>query len=66
MCKCPYDNIECCAKSCQQIVEEHGLTWPQYHEMEEQVRRTRLTDALFSWPQGPRRDILVHLVLTSR
>ena len=49
-----------------QIREKHNLTAAQYREMEDRLNKKRLLDSLFSFPDGPYYDILLHRVAYSR
>ena len=48
-----------------QIREKHNLTAAQYRSYEKAVMNTKVQDALWRWPDGPHRDILNYLVMTS-
>ncbi len=50
----------------EQIMKRHGLTPKEYGAIENQVRKAKVLDALFSWPTGPRYDTLLYLVAASR
>ena len=50
----------------EQIMKLHGLTPRKYHAIEDQVRKAKVLDALFSWPTGPHYDTLLYLVAASR
>jgi hypothetical protein len=52
--------------SCGQIMKKHRLTARQFAQMEAQVMGKCLTDALFSWPDGPRYDIILYRVARCR
>jgi hypothetical protein len=49
-----------------QIRAAHGLTPREYEQIEKQVLKAKVLDALFSWPQGPRYDILGYRWATCR
>jgi hypothetical protein len=49
-----------------QIRAAHGLSPKEYAQIEKHVLKTRLLDALFAWPQGPRYDILGYRWATCR
>jgi hypothetical protein len=48
------------------IMEKHNLQPWQFEQMRRQLISMQLLDILFSFPDGPRRDIALHLFLTSR
>ena len=48
-----------------QITDKHSLSDDQYHLLEQKVLNTTVQDALWRWPDGACRDILVYLVVTS-
>jgi hypothetical protein len=48
-----------------QICRKHNLTSEQYREMETRLVGMKLCDSLFSFPQGPYYDILLHRVAHS-
>jgi hypothetical protein len=45
-----------------QIMKKYGLTTRKFERLEKQVLGKRLDQALFSWPQGVRYDILMYRV----
>ena len=48
-----------------QIMDKHNLSSDQYHLLEQKVMNTPVQDALWRWPDGACRDILIYLVVTS-
>lgn len=49
-----------------QIRAKHNLTLEEMNAIIKKVHRARLLDALFSWPDGPYYDIIMHLVAFGR
>jgi hypothetical protein len=45
-----------------QIAQKHRLTAKDLVKIENKLRRTKVNDALFSWPQGPYYDLLLNLI----
>jgi hypothetical protein len=45
-----------------QILKKHNLTTKEFEKLQNQVHKAKVLDALFSWPDGPRYDILMYLV----
>jgi hypothetical protein len=45
-----------------QIRKKHDLTTKEFQKLQDQVLGTKVRDCLFSWPDGPRYDILMYLV----
>jgi hypothetical protein len=50
----------------QQIMRKHNLTLADYYRIKKQVQSTRVLDAMFRWPDGPRYDILLYLIANCR
>jgi hypothetical protein len=49
----------------EQIRKKHNITPNQYRQMENRLNKMKLMDILFSFPEGPYYDILLHRVTHS-
>ena len=55
--------VRCAAVlSYEQICKKHNLNCTQFFKLAKQIHKTKVLNALFNWPDGPRYDILLYLV----
>ena len=50
----------------EQTCAKYRISFSEYTKLTREIYRTRVLDALYSFPDGVRRDILLYLVLSSR